>query len=448
MNAAIDAQSGRLVLTESRNLRLLTLFLFYFTQGLPLGIFLLAIPTWMASGGASISDTAWVVGISFLPWSLKLLNGFVLDRYTYLPMGRRRAWIIGAQLCVSIAFLAGAFAAPSSGDILLIGAIGFCANLAVTVQDVAIDALAIDIMEVDERSKASGIMFGAQTFGVSSSTALIGYLLDNYDFRIAMICAAFLPAAIALFGIAIKERAGERRMPWGNGSAHPKNLAIQVNAWLPLLKNSMKAMVTPLSLMLIPIMLIRAVPFGAFEAFHPVLAVQRLGWSITEYTGMLATAQFSAATAALFLGTFFGSRKSLIVVASAGVIAFMVMGFSQSLWTDAKFFAVMIFVFEFVAIFVAVSVIPICMHACSPIVAATQFTLFMALSNFGRPIGATVAGITAGQDSAVTMYITVAAAYVIIVILAVLLPMKNAEGAEPALIKEEAQTNTPRPRFE
>ena len=37
------------------------------------------------------------LGLTALPWTLKLVNGFIMDRYTFLAMGRRRIWIIGAQ---------------------------------------------------------------------------------------------------------------------------------------------------------------------------------------------------------------------------------------------------------------------------------------------------------------------------------------------------------------
>ncbi|WP_305095913.1 hypothetical protein [Croceibacterium aestuarii] len=39
-------------------------------------------------------------------------------------------------------------------------------------------------------------------------------------------------------------------------------------------------------------------------------------------------------------------------------------------------------------IFVAIAMIPLAMQVCTPSVAATQFTIYMALANFGRPIGA------------------------------------------------------------
>jgi len=73
------------------------LFILYVAQGVPLGLFWFAIPSWMAANGASAADVGYVLGLTTLPWTLKLVNGFIMDRYTFLAMGRRRIWIIGAQ---------------------------------------------------------------------------------------------------------------------------------------------------------------------------------------------------------------------------------------------------------------------------------------------------------------------------------------------------------------
>jgi PAT family beta-lactamase induction signal transducer AmpG len=37
------------------------------------------------------------MGIILLPWSLKLINGPIMDRWSFLAMGRRRPWVLLAQ---------------------------------------------------------------------------------------------------------------------------------------------------------------------------------------------------------------------------------------------------------------------------------------------------------------------------------------------------------------
>ncbi|MFM7350457.1 MAG: hypothetical protein ACKO01_13395, partial [Erythrobacter sp.] len=80
--------AGRLVLERSRPLRFFTLFILYVGQGMPVGLMWFAVPAWMAVRGASAADIGSVAAFTALPWSLKLVNGFIMDRYAFLPMGR------------------------------------------------------------------------------------------------------------------------------------------------------------------------------------------------------------------------------------------------------------------------------------------------------------------------------------------------------------------------
>jgi PAT family beta-lactamase induction signal transducer AmpG len=293
---------GSMILTQSKPLRLLTLFLFYFTQGFPVGLFFYAVPAWMAANGNSAGATASVVGMAALPWSLKLINGFIIDRYTFVPMGRRRSWIIGAQGLIVLVFLTAAALSPQHSDVLLLSAIAFTANLAINFQDVGIDSLAVDIMAENERAKAGGIMFGAQVLGISAATALGGSLLQGFGFSVAMAAAAVVPGAIMIYGMCIREREGERRLPWSAGVSHPHNLAVKPQAWLPLLRASFKAVFMPLSLILLTVLLLRAMPAGGHEAFHPILVVSTGGWTLSEYTNVMSMVQLVSGLIALTIG--------------------------------------------------------------------------------------------------------------------------------------------------
>lgn len=90
-------------LKDHRNLRFFTLGLLYVAQGLPIGLFQVAIPAWMASQGMSAAQVGGFIAIVFLPWSFKLLAGPVMDRFSFPPMGRRKrnlrgqAWAPGLR---------------------------------------------------------------------------------------------------------------------------------------------------------------------------------------------------------------------------------------------------------------------------------------------------------------------------------------------------------------
>ena len=48
---------------------------------------------------------------------------------------------------------------------LLLGIAGFVVNMATTFQDVAVDGMAVDVMEEGEHARASGMMFGGRRSG-------------------------------------------------------------------------------------------------------------------------------------------------------------------------------------------------------------------------------------------------------------------------------------------
>ncbi|MDG1002459.1 MAG: hypothetical protein P8P17_16900 [Pseudomonadales bacterium] len=83
----------QLVLTENRHLRIASFTIFYVAQGLPIGLLMIAIPAWLAGAGATATEIASYVSLAGLPWGLKLFAGPIMDRFSYLSMGRRRPWV-------------------------------------------------------------------------------------------------------------------------------------------------------------------------------------------------------------------------------------------------------------------------------------------------------------------------------------------------------------------
>jgi PAT family beta-lactamase induction signal transducer AmpG len=415
--ASIPGQNSSLILTQSKPLRLLTLVLFYFTQGFPVGLFFYAVPTWMASNGASTAEIAGVVSLGSLPWSLKFVNGFLIDRYTFLPMGRRRAWIIGAQSLIVVALVIGALLAPAYDDVLLLSAIAFCSNAAVTFQDVGIDSLAVDIMPENERAKAGGIMGGAQIVGISATTAAGGYLLNSYGITTCLLVGAVVPGLVMLYGITIRERDGERRLPWTAGGSHPRNRDIQVDAWRPLLVSAFRAVVVPLSLLLAIVLLARSVPWGGFESFHPVMFQEVGGWKPTEYTNFISSLGFVAGIFGMVIGGALvdrvGAQRSLAAALVVGILLTVSMGLARPYWSDSRILMGYATGMEFIGIILFVAMIPMAMRMCSPAIAATQFTIYMAVGNFGRPLGASIAGVTAGTGNPQLFYFSVAAIWAV-----------------------------------
>jgi PAT family beta-lactamase induction signal transducer AmpG len=432
----------------------LTVFLFYFTQGVPVGLFFYAIPAWLASNGASTAAVAGVVSASILPWTLKFFLGFFMDRYTYLPMGRRRIWIIGAQSTIVVMLLLAAILSPGPKEIWLLSMLGFLVNSGTAFQDVSIDSLAVDIMPEDERAKAAGVMFGGQVLGIAASTFFGGQLIAIYGPVAGYLTASLIVTGVLIFGICICEREGEKRFPWSDGAAHPRNVHLQVEAWKPLLINSWKAMLAPLSLVALIVFFVRTMPSGIAEAYHPGLATNTGGWTQTGYTNTISAAQFAVGVFALMLGGWavakIGAQRAALIMCllvSAFAIGF---GLASGYWSNASLLIAYFWQIEFLAVMLTVAFIPIAMRLCDPRVAATQFTLYMAASNVGRPIGNSVAAATDEVGAPHLMYFVLAGVFIALSLILwfVRFPTKAPEVVKIIEESEPIVAGEPAPRID
>ena len=92
-------------LTEHKILRLSTVTAMYFAQGVQSGLLFTAIPAYLAMKGVEASVIGGFIGLLFLPWSLKIISAPVMDRFSFLPMGRRRPWVITGMIGALIGYI-------------------------------------------------------------------------------------------------------------------------------------------------------------------------------------------------------------------------------------------------------------------------------------------------------------------------------------------------------
>ncbi len=385
-------ESKTLVLSQSRRLRLFTLFILYVGQGMPIGLFWFAIPAWMAANGASVADVGSVIALTALPWSLKFVNGFFMDRYTYLPMGRRRAWLLGSQGAMIACLVTAILLNPGVTDVALLGGIGFAVNMATTFQDVAVDGLAVDIMEEDERARGSGMMFGGQAIGIAAATALTGAVIGTYGAPAAYAIVALLIGALCVYILSFNERDGERRFPWSKGTSHPRNLAIQAEAWWPVLRSTFVSLTKLPSVLWVPVLFGRGIFYGGLTGATPMIGSNFLGWNEAQISGLTASAGLIAGVLCLTLGGWlgdkFGAKRTAIGWLFVQLAVVSIMYFSVDQWSDERLFMAFVYAWVSLDFLLTVACLPISMRLCDVSVAATQFTIYMALSNFGISFGA------------------------------------------------------------
>lgn len=127
--------------------RIAILAIFYLVQGLPFGFQATALPVYLTASGVSLTSVGFAGALS-APWLLKPLWAPLVDRYTNERFGRRRSWIVPLQAALASTCLAAAFV-PTEALALLLVLIGLT-NLFAATMDIAVDGLAVDLLEVDE----------------------------------------------------------------------------------------------------------------------------------------------------------------------------------------------------------------------------------------------------------------------------------------------------------
>jgi PAT family beta-lactamase induction signal transducer AmpG len=132
-----------LVLAERSRVRYATGSMMYFAQGIPQGLLSIAIPAWLAAQGVGAGEIASYLAVVVLPWAFKLVTGPVMDRFQFPAMGRRRPWVLGAQLGLTLSLLSLAFVRDPNEQIGLLMLLGLLVNSFAATQDVAVDGMAM-----------------------------------------------------------------------------------------------------------------------------------------------------------------------------------------------------------------------------------------------------------------------------------------------------------------
>ena len=397
----------RLVLSESKLLRIGSMTVFYLAQGLPIGLFLTAMAAWLASNGRSEGEVAAVVSLTYLPWSFKFIAAALMDRYTFLPMGRRRSWLITSQAVIVVGLLLAAYMSPTPADATLVAWLGFAIFCGSAIQDVAVDGLAVDILPEEEQGTASAFMFGGQALGIAGGAAIGGLLLEHYGATTTFLAFIPLNLGILLLAIILRERPGERILPWTNGEASPVSKATHGIGWFEILGITMRSMIKRDSILLLLASACGRICAGVFVAFWPFFATTEAGYSTSSYSALIGIMGLACSVACMGIGALMIQRlgprlSSTITYIGYGVIA-LVFLVSPDIAKIGSAFVLLSILWNCTDVLTTVSSNPLRMRLSEKRVAATQFTIYNSLGNLPVPLGASLFAWAMGAGGLTTL---------------------------------------------
>jgi MFS transporter, PAT family, beta-lactamase induction signal transducer AmpG len=135
-----------------------------FSSGMPLGLVWKLLPAWLAYRHVDIK-TIGLFTLAQAPWTFKFLWAPLMDRYSPPWLGRRRSWILIAQVLLVIGALNLALEARSP-TVSVVAALALFVAFASASQDIAIDAYAVDILEREEMGLAVGARVALYRLGM------------------------------------------------------------------------------------------------------------------------------------------------------------------------------------------------------------------------------------------------------------------------------------------
>ena len=135
----------------------------YTSQFLPIGFFYIALTAVLRREGVSLEAIGFVHLLALL-WVVKSLWAPIVDRFGWQQLGHYRGWLILVQGLMVLAIVGLIPIDVVRQPIPLFLLVAIIAFLAAT-QDIAVDAVAVRLLEISERGPANGIQIAAGNLG-------------------------------------------------------------------------------------------------------------------------------------------------------------------------------------------------------------------------------------------------------------------------------------------
>ena len=381
----------------------------YFAQGIPEGMLAFGIPAWMAINGKTpgqIASFAIAVG---LPWSFKFIVAPLMDRYTYLPMGRKRPWVIVGQLGLILSCIYLAYVPDPLNNLNQMMLAGFLVSFFGAFQDVATDGMAVDIIPLNQQARANGFMWGSKTIGMSVSLALGSWLISKYNYTSAILALAAIIGLIMLMPLFTTERENEKLAPWSKGKASNETKTLQLDNWLTIFKSLFQVFTLRNSLMIAIILFISQGAFKYISTLLPIFTVKELGWTNVTYSQYYAAAKLIGGITGMLLGgiliEWFGKKRMLNIYFIGLIILTSSFVFFKTYWANMYFIYSFMIVYNIIYTITSICLFAIAMQCCWKKVSASQFTLYMTIANLGQiALAAFIGPIKAQFDWQITIW--------------------------------------------
>jgi PAT family beta-lactamase induction signal transducer AmpG len=356
---------------ETRKAYRYTLFaLLYLVQGGIMGYFTAMNAIYLLSFDLNMSQIGLMGGIAMIPFVLKIFIGVLSDRVSLLKLGHRKPYIILGLFMQAICLALASVINPGA-QFSLFALVAFLMMAGMAFYDTCADGLALDTTPEAEQGAIQGLMVGGRALGVVLISAVFGVVVDHFSWPAAFwMLAGFtlLPLPLALM-IRETSKPLEQKFQWG--------------AFRSLLKPNVLALAVLGAVYSFII-------YGANQLVNPFL---QESFGILPVTAGLVTMVWGVGVAVggLTGGKLtdrIGHARAVIGAMVASMIGVAALAFIASpaiAWPIVVVFGLAFGFYETV-------IFAMSMELTDPRIAASMFSILMAVANIGTGIGFAASG--------------------------------------------------------
>jgi len=343
----------------------------YFIQGAIMSFFLGFNGIYLMSFGISMKRVGLIGLIGMMPFVLKIFLGILSDRVNLLGGGYRKPYILIGVAVQVIALVLAPLIDPGL-NFTLYALLAFILMTGMALYDTATDGLALDTTPEDEQGTIQGLMVGGRALGVTIISVFFGFLANFISWQIAFWSLACISALVLILAFFIRESLERERLEfeWSAfksfGRKEILSLAI-LGALYSLIINSVAEIMNPF---FEDRFTITAFIAGLYSA------VWGLGIVLGGILGGRGTDKL-------------GHRKSVwiaMIISFVSILLFLVL-------PDARIAFVIALIFGFAFGFYETVYFATSMARTDPRIAASMFSILMAIANIGTGIGLAVTGV-------------------------------------------------------
>lgn len=342
----------------------------YFVQGAIMGFFTALNAIYLLSFNVSMSQIGIMGMIAMIPFVIKIFLGMLSDKVNLFGAGYRKPYIIIGLLIQAICLIFVGYINPGE-TFWLYALTAFLTMLGMALYDTTTDGLALDTTSKEEEGTIQGIMVGARALGVVAIASVIGILAESTSWLTVFwfLAAVTLIPFLLIFFVTEPERPAEKAFQWKAFSAFKYWPIIALGilgALYSLIINGANQIINPY--------LAKLFDFGP-----KMLGFYTTYWGIGVVAGSLIGGRLIDKV---------GQKRS---VWAAMIVSFIVL--MLFLVLNSPFIAVVIVILFGIAFgYYETVYFAISMERSDPRIAASMFSILMAVANIGTGIGLALSG--------------------------------------------------------